>query len=92
MTALQKRGEIFKDFLEENNYYIDYNGINYTIVDKEQKIINIANTSDEIYNFIIGFITAKKITDEILENVIEQNNQNIEHYEAIIKEYTTVED
>ena len=82
-----KRRAIFKEFLEDNNFYIDYNGEHYTLV-HESEAIHFSNTSDEMYNFVLGFMTNKKKHDELVLNLIEQNNTNVQRYEKIISEYS----
>jgi len=82
-----KRRAIFKEFLEDNDFYIDYNGEHYTLV-HESEAIHFSNTSDEMYNFVLGFMMNKKKHDELVLNLMEQNNINVQRYEKIISEYS----
>ena len=82
---MTNRAEIFRKFLEENNFFIDYNGEHYTLV-KENKPIHITNTSDEMFNYILGFEMASKQSEETIINLTEQNRINVERYEKIIEE------
>lgn len=82
-----KRRAIFKEFLEDNDFYIDYNGEHYTLV-HESEAIHFSNTSDEMYNFVLGFMMNKKKHDELVLNLIEQNDTNVQRYEKIISEYS----
>jgi len=82
-----KRVEIFREFLEDNNFFIDYNGENYTLV-HESEAIHFTNTSDEMYNFILGYKMANEINKETIINLNEINRTNIENYEKIIQDFT----
>lgn len=86
MIDLGTRGEIFRKFLEENNFFIDYNGVHYTLI-KENKAIHVSNTDDEMFNFILGFDMANKQNEETILNLTEQNRINVERYEKIIADY-----
>lgn len=83
---MTNRAEIFRKFLEENDFFIDYNGEHYTLV-KENKPIHITNTSEEMFNYILGFEMANKQNEETILNLTEQNRINIERYEKIIGEF-----
>ncbi len=87
------RGKIFKDFLEAHSYYIDYNGENYTLVDKGNILITITDTSEEMYKFILGYNKALEKANIIIENLkenngilIKQNTNNVEKYEQLLKD------
>jgi hypothetical protein len=80
------RANIFRDFLNKNNFYMDYNGEHYTLVNKEQTAIHISNTNNEMYNFILGFNLSMRISDETIMNLTEINRINVERYEKIISD------
>ena len=89
MTKIQERANIFKEFLELNQLYIDYNGIHYTLVNKKQEILCISERSEEMYFFIQGFNLANENTKQYIKMVDEltaQNNKTVENYEKILKE------
>jgi len=83
--------EIFQKFLEDNSYFIDFNGEDYTLVDKSNNIINITKTPDEMLHFILGYNSCfKKLSEEIIllkeanEGLKLQNETNIKNYEKVI--------
>ena len=82
-----KRATIFREFLEDNGYYIDYNGEHYTLV-KDNEIVHIVHTPEEIYNFIMGYNLARKLDNDTILNLTEINKTNVERYEKIIEDMT----
>jgi len=87
------RQELYEIFLKENGFYIDYNGVLYTMVDKENNVIIQVQTSEEITVFILGWNSAKEKYQEEIKALQEANVQldnlnrdNIERYEKIISD------
>jgi len=88
------RKEIYEIFLKENRFYIDYNGVLYTMVDKENNVIIQTQTSEEITLFILGWNSAENKYQEEIKDLQEANlqlnklnNDNIERYEKIISDF-----
>jgi len=88
------RKEIYEIFLKENGFYIDYNGILYTMVDKENNVIIQTQTAEEMTLFILGWNSAKNKYQEEIKDLKEVNiqldnlnNDNIERYEKIISDF-----
>lgn len=81
-----QKHQIFKEYLETNDNFIDFNGLHYTLVNTNKEIINITNTADEMLNYIIGFNEAKKQSQQIIEDLEIQNQTNIKNYEKLIRE------
>ena len=87
------RQELYEIFLKENEFYIDYNGVLYTMVDKENNVIIQTQTPEEMTVFILGWNSAKeKYQEEIKElqeaniQLNDLNNNNIQKYEKIISD------
>lgn len=80
------RGTVFKDFLEGNSFYIDYNGVRYTLVDKDNNMIIQTNTDDEMYMYILGYNKATSICNKKITELENRNQINIERYEKLIDE------
>jgi mevalonate kinase len=79
------REEIQK-FLKDYNLFVDYNFINYTLSTKDNDVINITNTEEEMANFIIGYLTATREQETVIQQLNKINNENVHKYEDIIKE------
>ncbi len=89
----QSRAKIFSDFLSRNKFVIIYNGVRYTMVDKDDNIVIETNTGDELYLFILGYnLSYEHIKIEIrgleskLQELEETNRLNVERYESIISQ------
>lgn len=89
----EQKIKIFREFLETYSFFIDFNGAQYTMVDKENNIINISNTPDEILQYIMGFNTATVQAQQLIDECKEGNEQlrllnetNIKQYEKIIED------
>jgi hypothetical protein len=80
------RGTVFRDFLEGNSFYIDYNGVRYTLVDKNNNMIIQTNTDDEMYMYILGYNKATNICNQKITELEDRNQINIERYEKLINE------
>ena len=49
------KADFIKDFLIKTESVILYNGENYTIVNKNDEVITVTLTTEEIYYFIHGY-------------------------------------
>jgi hypothetical protein len=78
------RGTVFRDFLESNSFYIDYNGVRYTLVDKDNNMIIQTNTDDEMYMYILGYNKAASICNQKITELEDRNQINIERYEKLL--------
>jgi len=83
------REQIFEQYLTTQKQYIDYNGIEYTLIDNENIVIMRTKTPDEMYTYILGF---NSLIEDVLElqrqnsELQKQNETNIKSYEKIIKD------
>ena len=88
------RREIYENFLKENEFYIDYNGVLYTMVDRENNVIIQTQTPEEMTVFILGWNSAKEKYQEEIKELQEANIQlndlnsnNVKRYEKIISDF-----
>jgi hypothetical protein len=77
---------IYKEFLTSNNYFIDFNGIEYTLVDKNQNVIVVTNSPENMFNFILGYNRATQELLLTIDSLNKRNEDNIKRYEKIIKD------
>lgn len=85
MSLKEIRAEAFRNFLESNGYYIDYNGLQYTLATKDNQLITVTNTSDEMYSFIKGYNQAEAKYLQQIKALEERNLTNVSRYEGIIE-------
>jgi len=83
--------EVFQTFLKNYNMFIDFNGSDYTLFTKDNTIVTVANTPDELLQYIMGYNNCygemlEQISklEQATEALHKQNNLNIENYENII--------
>jgi hypothetical protein len=78
--------EIFLAYLTEKEQFIDFNGSSYTLLTKENEVVIITDTPQEMFYFIRGYIYSQNESDIIIKNLQEMNEKNIENYEKIIQD------
>ena len=71
---MEERAKVFEGFLTAHSYYIDYNGIHYTLIDNMNNIVIITDTSDELYSYILGYNKATESSNSI----VFESNKKIE--------------
>lgn len=82
----------FQKYFELTGHKVEYTGINYIVIN-DDKVVTSGKTDEEIYSYIIGFLSATEISnkriqelEESLKLTTETNERNIKLYESIIGE------
>jgi len=84
VTKTTNKKQIIQEFLKTNEIFIDYNGSEYTMVNKDNKLVNICNSTEEVLQYILGFNSAIEISRQKIQFFEKTNKDNIERYERII--------
>ena len=85
MTQNEKY-ELYKEYLTKNKEYIDFNGVDYTLLNDKNEVIFQCQSPNEMTAYILGYQRSQQKCDSTIEEIMRINNENIEAYEKALKE------